>query len=144
MNRKAIDLLYRSFDGTLTPGEEKELHQALAKSQQLRKERERILAIRSAISASATRSFRPLFAERVMHAITSAGAEKNGLELFFRCLTLAFRRVAVVGATVILMLLGYNFVKTGDITVAGAFGISQETLVEVLESPFDATLEELL
>ena len=43
MNKKVIDLLYRSFDGTLTPGEKKELNEALAKSQELREEKERIL-----------------------------------------------------------------------------------------------------
>ncbi len=144
MNKKAIDLLYRSFDGTLTPGEEKELHEALAKSHQLREEKERITAMRSALSASAAKSFRPFFAERVMQAITSAAETKNGLELFFESLQFTFRRVAVVGATAIVLLAAYNFIKTGEISVAGAFGMPQETLEEVLELPFDATLEDLL
>jgi anti-sigma factor RsiW len=144
MNKKVTDLLYRSFDGTLTPGEKEELNEALAKSRELREEKERITAMRSALSASAAKSFRPFFAERVMHAITSAAAQRNGVELFFDSLRFAFRRVAVVGATAILILLAYNLVKSGDISIAGAFGMPQETLEEVLESPFDSTLEELL
>ena len=144
MNKKVIDLLYRSFDGTLTPGEKEELNEALAKSQELREEKERITTMRSALSASAAKSFRPFFAQRVMHAITLATAQKNGLELFFESLQFAFRRVAAVGATAILILLAYNLVKSGDISIAGAFGMPQETLEEVLESPFDSTLEELL
>lgn len=144
MNKKVIDLLYRSFDGTLTPGEKEELNEALAKSRELREEKERITTMRSALSASAAKSFRPFFAERVMHAITSATVKRNGVELFFESLQFAFRRVAVVGATAILILLAYNLVKSGDISIAGAFGMPQETLEEVLESPFDSTLEELL
>jgi anti-sigma factor RsiW len=144
MNKKVIDLLYRSFDAALTPEERVELDEALAKSPELREEKERITNMRSALSASAARSFRPFFAERVMHAITSASGQKNGLELFFKSLQFAFRRVAVVGATAILILLAYNLVKSGDISVAGAIGIPQETLEEVLVSPFDSTLEELL
>lgn len=144
MNKKVIDLLYRSFDGTLTPGERKELDEALSRSKELRNEKDRIVALRNEISASAAKSFRPFFAERVMHTITSAAKAKNGLEKFFESLKLAFRRVAVVSTMAILLLLVYNFVKSGDISITGAFGMSQETLVEVLESPFDATMEDLL
>ncbi|KPL18935.1 MAG: hypothetical protein AMJ92_05510 [candidate division Zixibacteria bacterium SM23_81] len=144
MNKKAIDLLYRFFDDALTPEENEELNEALARSKELRDEKDRIVALRNEISASAAKSFRPFFAERVMHAITSATEAKNGLEKFFESLKLAFRRVAVVSATAILLLLVYNFVKSGDISITGAFGMSQETLVEVLESPFDATMEDLL
>jgi len=144
MNKKVLELLYRSFDGKLTPGDQKELERALSESKELRREKEKIAAIRSAISASASESFRPFFAQRVMHAITSTAETKNGLELFFQSLQLAFRRVTVVAATAIFLLLIYNFVKSGDISITGAFGMSQETLVEVLESPFDATVEDLL
>jgi hypothetical protein len=144
MNEKVIDLLYRSFDDNLTPEENEELNKALAKSQELREEKDRIAAMRSVLSASGAKSFRPFFAERVMHAITSAAERRNGLELFFESLQFSFRRVAVVGATAILILLAYNIMKSGHISVAGAFGMPQETLEEVLESPFDSTLEELL
>jgi anti-sigma factor RsiW len=144
MNKKVIDLLYRSFDGTLTPREKEELNEALAKSQELREEKERITAMRSAISDSAAISFRPFFAERVMSRIASLGEAKNGAQKFFESLQFAFRRVAVVGATAILILLAYNLVKSGHISIAGAFGMPQESLEEILESPFDSTLEELL
>jgi anti-sigma factor RsiW len=144
MNKKVIDLLYRSFDGTLKPEEEKELEEALANSQELRKEKERITNMRSALSTSAVKSFRPFFAERVMHAITSAAGQKNGLEQFFESLQFAFRRVAVMSATVVLLLAAFNVIKNGEVSIAGALGMPQESLEEVLESPFDATLEEML
>jgi anti-sigma factor RsiW len=144
MKEKARELLYRSFDDELTPEEQKELQAALAGDTQLQREKERLADLRDALSKGAARSFRPFFAERVMHAITTAEKAKNGVELFFESLQFAFRRVALVGATAILLLLAYHFVKSGDVSVAAVLGMSQETLEDVLESPFDATLEDLL
>jgi anti-sigma factor RsiW len=142
--KKISELLYLSFDGQLSQDEQQRLEEALVRSPQLRRERERIVALRHTIATSGARSFRPFFAERVMHAITTAREVKNGLERFSESLQLAFRRVALAGVAAILLLLAYNFVTSGDLSIAGAFGMSQETLVEVLESPFDATVEDLL
>jgi anti-sigma factor RsiW len=144
MNKKAIELLYRSFDDSLAPREKEQLEEALAGSKELREEKERIRAMRGAISAGAARSFKPFFAERVMRKIASTRERNRSAEAFFESLQYAFRRVAVVGATVIIALAVYNFVKTGDVSVVGVLGMPQETLEEVLESPFDFTLEELL
>jgi anti-sigma factor RsiW len=144
MNKKALDLLYRSFDGKLSEEEQRQLEDALDDLPALRKEKERIAAMRGAISASAAKSFRPFFVERVMRRIASIGEKKRNREMFFESLQFAFRRVAVVGAMVIVILVAYNFVKTGDLSVTGVFGMPQETLEEVLELPFDSTLEELL
>jgi anti-sigma factor RsiW len=144
MNKKASELLYRSFDGELSKQERRQLKDALADSPELREERERIAAMRDSIASSAARSFRPFFAERVMHRITSLGKARNGAQQFLESLQFVFRRVAVVGATAILVLVAYNFIRSGEISVAGAFGLPQGTLEEILESPFNATLEELL
>ena len=144
MKKKNLELLYLSFDDQLSEVEQQQLNQALAESVQLQKEKERIIALRGAISASGARSFQPFFPERVMQAITAPAEVRNGLERFFQSLQLAFRRVAVAGVAAIFILLVYNFVRSGHVSVAGAFGMSQETLVEVLESPFDATVEDLL
>jgi anti-sigma factor RsiW len=144
MNKKALRLLYRSFDIDLTPEEKSELETALRNSPQLKEERKRIVAMRQTVSAGAAKSFGPFFAERVMHAITSVAEKRNGVETFFASLQFTFRRVALVGAVAIFLLLVYNFAKSGYVSVEAAFGMPQETLTEVLESPFNATLEELL
>jgi len=144
MKKKILELLYLSFDGRLSDEERRLLEDELARSPRLREEKKRIETLRGAIERGAARSFRPFFAERVMHAIAAARPAKNGLERFAVSLQLAFRRVALVGATAILLLTIFNIVRTGDLSVAGALGMPQETLVEVLESPFDATVEELL
>jgi len=144
MKKRVLQLLYRSFDAELMLEEKQELEAALKMSPQLREERERVIALRESVSAGAAQSFGPFFAERVMRAITSAAEKRNGVETFFASLQLAFRRVALVGAVAILLLLAYNFAKSGYVSVEAAFGMPQETLTEVLESPFNATLEELL
>lgn len=144
MKKKILELLYLSFDGRLSDEERRLLEDALSRSPGLREEKERIEALRQTVAQQAIRSFRPFFAERVMHAIATARGAKNGLERFAEALQLAFRRVALVGATAILVLLVVNIVRTGELSVAGALGMPQETLVEVLETPFDATVEDLL
>ena len=144
MKKNITELLYLSFDGQLTEDEQRRLQDALEQSAQLQQEKERIAALRGSIAAGTPKSFRPFFAERVMHRIAALGETRNGTQKFFESLQFAFRRVALVGATAILLLLVFNVVKTGNISVAGALGIPQETLVEVLESPFDATVEDLL
>lgn len=143
-NLKIQELLYLSFDGRLSEEEQRRLEDALAGSPRLREEKARIEILRRKIGQQAARSFRPFFAERVMHAISSAARVKNGVGSFFESLQFTFRRVALVGATAILLLLAFNFIKSGDVSVAAALGMSQETLGDVLESPFDATLEDLL
>jgi hypothetical protein len=144
MKKKIQELLYLSFDSRLSEEEQRQLKEALDRSPRLREEKRRIEELRQAIGRGAVRSFRPFFAERVMHAISSLGEVKNGAQLYFESLQLAFRRVALVGATAILLLLAFNFVRSGDVSVAAALGMSQETLGDVLEAPFDATLEDLL
>jgi anti-sigma factor RsiW len=141
---KIQELLYLSFDGRLSEEEQRQLEDALASSPRLREEKARIETLRQTVTQQAVRSFRPFFAERVMHAIATAQGAKNGLERFARSLQLAFRRVALAGAAAILLLAVVNIVRTGDLSVTGALGMPQETLVDVLESPFDATVEELL
>jgi len=141
---KIQELLYLSFDGRLSEEEQRQLEDALAGSPRLRKEKERIETLRREIGQQAARTFRPFFAERVMHTIATAVKARNGLEKFTKSLQLAFRRVALAGATAILLLMVVNIVRTGDLSVAGALGLPQETLVEVLESPFDATVEDVL
>jgi anti-sigma factor RsiW len=144
MKKKILELLYLSFDGRLSDEERRLLEDELARSPRLREEKARIEMLRETVGRKAVRSFRPFFAERVMHAVTTVRGAKNGLERFAESLQAAFRRVALAGATAILVLIVVNIVRTGDLSVAGALGMPRDTLVDVLETPFDATVEELL
>lgn len=114
MDKKIEKLLYRSFDDELNPNEREKLEQALKRSEELRKEKERILAQRQALAAGTASSFEPFFAERVMNKIASPDKKKNGLESFYETLLFMFRRLAIIGAAIGILLLIYNL-RTGDI-----------------------------
>ena len=114
MDKKILRLLYRSFDDELNQEEKERLDRALKGSEELREEKERILAQRQALAASSVFSFKPFFAERVMSRIESLGNKKNGFESFYETLLSMFRRFAIIGAAILLLLLIYNL-QTGDI-----------------------------
>ena len=50
MNERILELLYRSFDGALADDEQRELRDALAASQDFRREKSRIEAMRQPIT----------------------------------------------------------------------------------------------
>ena len=114
MDKKILKLLYRSFDDELNGKERKQLEEAMKESKELQKEREQILAQRQALAESSTSSFKSFFPERVMSRIESLGQKKNGFESFYETLLWMFRRFAIVGAAILLILLVYNL-QTGDI-----------------------------
>jgi hypothetical protein len=132
MDKKILRLLYRSFDDELNVKERRQLEKAIEESKQLQKEREQILAQRQALAAGSRPSFKPDFSERVMDRIESLGTKKNGFESFYETLLFMFRRFALVGAAILLLLLIYNL-QTGDI-------LSSEEIIFVS----DFTFEEIL
>ncbi|MCJ7509069.1 MAG: hypothetical protein MUO85_10155 [candidate division Zixibacteria bacterium] len=144
MNKKILKLLYRSFDSQLTKQEQRQLDEALANSQTLREERERILSLRNDISSLAAGSFKPFFAERVMRRINRLDNMEQNLYPFFESLWYLFRRVVIAGAAVAIILVSHNLWVSHDITLASAFGASQVTVEELLKTPFDLILEEQL
>jgi hypothetical protein len=113
MERKILKLLYRSFDDELDEKEQKRLDEAFRQSVALRKEREKILLQRQALAESPQPAFKTRFAERVMERIDTLREKKNGLETFYETLLAMFRRLALVGAAILLLLLIYNL-RAGD------------------------------
>jgi len=113
MDNKILKLLYRSFDDELNEKEREQLEKAMKESKELQKEKERILAQRQALAESSSPSFKPLFAERVMNRIETLAQKNNGFESFYETLLLMFRRFAIIGAAILLVLLIYNL-RTGD------------------------------
>ncbi len=135
MAKKILKLLYRSFDDELDEKEQKQLEEALQRSGALRKESEKILAHRQAMAESPTPAFNPFFAERVMSRIESLGEKKNGLETFYKTLLAMFRRLAIVGAAILLILLIYNL-KTGDaLSTDNIFYASDDTIEKLIDLP---------
>ena len=80
MDKKIVELLYRSFDDELSQAEQQQLDQALLESKDLREEKTRIAQMRTAISDSGEKSFKPFFAEKVIRRIREA---QQAQESFF-------------------------------------------------------------
>ena len=135
MDKKILKLLYRSFDDELNPEDKKNLDQALTRSPELRKEKERILAQRRALAESPKPSFKALFPERVMNRIKTLDQEKNGFESFYETLLLMFRRFAIAGAALLLLLLIYNL-QTGDaLSTDEIFYASDAAIEKMIDLP---------
>ena len=134
MNKKILELLYLSFDSNLDEKEQKQLAEALKNSEELRKEKEQILAQRRTVSDSAERSFKPFFAERVMNRIDSI-SEKNGLEIFYETLKSVFRRFAIVSAVIMIVLISYNLATRDSLSSEEIFYASDVTFEEILDLP---------
>lgn len=139
MNKKIIELLYRSFDEELAPNERQRLDDALAKSAALREEKERMTAMRAMISDSSKKSFHPFFAEKVMRRLRQAESDP---ETFLDSLISVFRPVAFAAIIILIMLISYNLNKTENYSLAGALGEHQVTLEEVIDPIYMFTMEQ--
>ena len=140
MNEKEIELLYRSFDDTLKPDEQKRLQEALANSKELRREKENIEAVRKALSSNKHQTFEPFFAERVMRRIKPVRQEKNG-DVFYDSLFTIFRPIAITATFIILGIMSYNLVKTDQLSWEGVIAVQEVTLEEAFDPTLSLNLE---
>lgn len=126
------DLLYRSLDRKLSSKDLSRLGKGLEESSDLRKERDQLLKLRQSVSEGGRSNFRPYFAERVMTRIESL-PKMNGLESFYYSLRLAFKRMVLVGAVILLALLLYNFRMGDSLSSDEVFFASDLTVQEILD-----------
>ena len=134
-HKKIIKLLYKSFDTDLSKRKNLRLEKALDESKDLREEKELIFSRREAITDSAEKAFRPYFADRVMAQIAAIGDRKDTQESFYDALMFGFKRLAVVGALVMIALLFFNVFQGHIIPVDEAFFASDLALEEILNLP---------
>jgi hypothetical protein len=135
MDKKILKLLYRSFDEELKEKEKQHLEAAMKQSEELCLERDRILAQRQALAESSKHSFTPFFAERVMNRIESLSEKKNGIEAFYETLFAMFRRFALAGAAILIILLLYNL-RTGDaLSTDDIFYTSDVAIENIIDLP---------
>lgn len=133
MNDRMPNLLYRSFDQTLSREEQQALSQAFSASPQLLEEQKRLAEMRQLIKSGAVRSFKPFFATRVMHRIKRQAGES---EEFIGSLMWGFRRVAVAGAAAILLLLANNVFLEKNRSVESMLGLPQLTIEDTWQLEF--------
>ena len=124
MNKKLLELLYRSFDGELSKKEHTIIMNALESSEELKKEQERIIKIRKNIAVGLNQTFQPPFADKIMRTIRSQKEPQNRqIDEFFNALVLSFRKIAVAGALGALIILTTNFISGGEISLDTALAL---------------------
>lgn len=141
MDKKELELLYRSFDDVLTPEEQKQLEKVLASSKDLREEKKRVVSMRNAVSGSGVQSFKPFFAERVMRRIQQLKPTEKSPDLFFESLMAVFRPIAVGAAVVVIILLSYNMIKSDRLSLAGAFAEPEVSIEEAFDPTVTLAME---
>lgn len=131
MNDQLHTLLIRSFDASLDEKERVQLQQALVEPE-IRHERDRIVVLRTKIKETAASTFGPFFVQRVLQRLVSVHEE------FRRWLLWGYRRVALIGAVIVLLLASYNMSRRDSVSLAAAFAQPEYTLEQVvrLEVPF--------
>lgn len=141
MDKKILNLLYRSLDSELTDHEKQVLEQALNRSAELRREKQRIENIRSQLAASGSQKFQPFFAERIVNQIKARHASVNAPESLFDSLITIFKPVAVAAILVLISFLSYNLKSTENYSLAGALGQEHVKLEQVVDPVYLIEME---
>lgn len=139
MNKKLLNLLYRSFDEELFNNNKQQLESALTQYQELREEKKKIELIRKNISDTAVKSFHPFFADKVMRRIKQNGTK--GKEIFFESLLHTFRPVLITATIIIIMLVSFNLFKSEKISLRAALGEPEINFEDVVDPAFTITME---
>ena len=139
MKRSDLDLLYRSLDASLTPGEQSRLDAVLRRDPGLRDEYERLVRMRSQVENQESPSFRADFSQRVMErlaaestAIPASNPEGGTTPEFEDALSLMFRKVAVAASVAAVLLLTYNLTTSESVSITTSFGLTEELYPEDL------------
>ena len=137
MKRSDHDLLHRSLDSSLTPGDQSRLDAALQRDPGLRDEYERLMRLRGLVEGQESPSFREGFSRRVMDRLDRLDCldleSTVGPALDFQdSLSLMFRRVAVAASIAAILLLTYNLATSDSVSLTASFGLSEELYPEDL------------
>ena len=139
MKRSELDLLYRSLDSSLTPGEQSRLDAALRRDPGLRDEYERLVRLRSLVENQESPAFRAKFSQRVMErlavdsaAMAASYPEGETTPDFEDALPLMFRKMAVAASIAAVLLLTYNLATSETVSINTSFGLTEELYPEDL------------
>ena len=135
-------LLYRSLDDDLAPRERRLLEEGLARSEDLRQERDRLIALRGAVSRGAVDSFGPFFVERLMRRLADT-RERARAGQFWLGWVPALRRVAIAGAIATVALVAVNMAQTDRVSATAALGLPDYTVEQITKPAVESMLEEL-
>lgn len=135
VDRKIPKLLYRSLDAELTEKQRRRLEAELAGSEELGRERDRILAVRKAIAESPGRTFRPGFATRTLVRLRSGRPTTSAADLFFENFKNVFRHIAVVSAVLLVALAAYSLTHRDLVPKDAVYYASDVAFGRILQLP---------
>lgn len=132
MDKEILDLLYRSFDETLSADDMTRLQKALSVSSELRKEQERLRFMREKIKNLPDTSFGKGFAGKVMTALEKENvADKE--EILLHILSRFVRPTAIAAAILLTGIITYNLSRADVVTWETVLGLHQTSLEEVFD-----------
>ncbi len=143
MNESLNELLYRSFDTTLSDEEQQRLDEGLKQSEGLRQEYDRLKTMRRIMAEQPQPDFMPGFADRVLQRLEDGGDASGDAQLFFEALWLSFRRMGTVALLLLIAAISYNIGSSDNVSLRSAFNIPETTMEEIIEPDFYQELESL-
>ncbi len=140
MNKKEKKLLFVYFDGKLTNEEEDKFKKSVEKSEVFRTEKQEYEQMRGFISENAERKLKPFFESRVLNELSSQSANFMTVN-FAESLALSFRKILAPALIIILFLLSFNLISSGEVSVNSALGIQNVSIEEAFNSTIDLAME---
>jgi hypothetical protein len=140
MDKMIKQLLYESFDRELNEREKNILDFALIDSEELQKEKENLIVIRSKLKNQAEPGFSGSFVNKVMNEIHKLSNQKDNYE-FFENIYLLFKPVVIAATVLIIALVSLNFIKSEKISLEDAIAIPDATISDAYDPITDFSLE---
>jgi hypothetical protein len=142
MKKTLIKLIDRYLAGSLSPKERDKLDQLRKSSPEIQADLQKTIKMRELLQSTSDYSFKPFFAERVMNKIKAGASAVQ--DDFFIVLSTMFRRVAIAGCTVAVLLFSAYLIFEKSETPIKDYVYSQMTLDELVDPATTTSLEDLL
>jgi hypothetical protein len=142
MKKTVIKMIYQYLDGGLSPKEKNKLDRLRKSSPEIQATLQKTAKMRALLQSKSDYSFKPFFAERVMNKIKARVSAVQ--DDFFIALSTMFRRVAIAGCTVVVLLFSASLLYQKSETPIKDYVYSQMTLDELVDPATTTSLEDLL
>jgi predicted PurR-regulated permease PerM len=135
---KIKKILYKRFDMQLTPDEDIILKNALANSEELRNEKERIEELRFAIASIEKKEFSNSFDFKLSKTIdlqneTKPASISNGYASLFYSLEYSFKRLIYAFIIILILFFSYKYGKNGSITLKNVFETESISISDAID-----------
>ena len=140
MKTKELEnLLYKSFDGSLSKKEQTLLNSGLEQSEELRKLRDQIKDLRDVVQKSKKDSVKPFFEERLLNKL-NASSKSDKFGEWTESFVFSFRRIVFAAVIFLGFLILYNVNQGNFSGIENIFG-TYKTPVEYALDPATYLLE---